>query len=219
MSSMLRGLYVITDSQLTPSNTLIPKVEQAIMGGARLVQFRDKTTDWRGMQAQAQDLATLCEQYGIPLIINDHLELAVSCGAHGVHLGKDDVSITEARRQLGQQAIIGVSCYNNLDRALQAQAEGASYVAFGSFFPSQTKPNAVKADLGLLRRAKNILSIPICGIGGINLENAGLLIDAGADMLAVVREVFAYPDPQLIAHKFNRLFEKNSSSSVGQFSL
>lgn len=207
MSSMLRGLYVITDSQLTPSNTLIPKVEQAIMGGARLVQFRSKSTDWQLKHAQAQNLATLCERYDVPLIINDDQELAASCGAQGVHLGQHDASITQARHQLGQQAIIGASCYNSLDRALQAQAEGASYVAFGSFFPSQTKPDAVRAEIALLRRAKTILSIPTCCIGGINLENAGMLIDAGADLIAVVREVFAHPDPQESARKFNRLFE------------
>lgn len=187
----LNGLYVVTDSTLLPSDSFYRKVEQAIRGGARLVQYRDKSLDKENRRLQVRDLCPLCSHYGIPLIINDDIDLAIESDADGVHIGRNDVPLSQARKRLGREAIIGISCYNDLQLAVQAENLGADYVAFGSFFPSPTKPHAVRASPELLNDAKNRLSIPICAIGGITVQNAGSLIEAGADMLAVISEVFA----------------------------
>jgi thiamine-phosphate pyrophosphorylase len=202
----LCGLYVITDSTLLPPETLICKVKQAIRGGARLVQYRNKGL-CRGHQLeQARGLSGLCRTHGVPLIVNDDIELAADSGADGVHLGKDDASLEQARIRLGSEAIIGISCYNNLDLAVRAEKFGADYVAFGSFFRSVTKPYAVRASSTLLIRARAKLTIPICAIGGITICNAGILIDSGADMIAVISEVFASPHPADKARELHNLF-------------
>jgi thiamine-phosphate pyrophosphorylase len=143
----------------------------------------------------------------VTLIINDDVELAGNCGAHGVHLGKDDADLRSARSLLGSGAIIGVSCYNDLSLARQAAGLGADYVAFGRFFPSQTKPGAIQASPDLIRQARQELSLPIAAIGGITPDNAGQLIDAGADMLAVVTGIFATADVQRAAADFSVFFE------------
>jgi thiamine-phosphate pyrophosphorylase len=135
----LYGLYVITDTTLLPSHSLYYKVEQAISGGAKLVQFRDKSLNREKRGLQVRELSRLCNHYAIPLIINDDIELAVASAADGVHLGKDDIPLEQARKRLGEEAIIGVSCYNDVQLAVQAEKLGADYVAFGSFFPSLTK--------------------------------------------------------------------------------
>lgn len=206
MNFTLGGLYVLTDPELMPAAKLVHKVEQAIMGGARLVQYRDKSHTVQRRQEQVRNLLELCKRHDVPLIVNDDVELAASSGAHGVHLGKDDASAVHARCRLGDNALIGVSCYNDINRAIQAQADGADYVAFGSFFPSRTKPTTVSADTVILKQAKAVLTVPICAIGGITTENASALIEAGADMLAVISDVFAHPRPFEIAQKFTCLF-------------
>ncbi len=198
----LRGLYVITDGP-----DPVPRVEQALGGGARLVQYRDKTADAQRRLKEALGLLSLCDHYGVPLIINDDLDLAAAAGAHGVHLGRDDPSLAAARRRLGAGALIGVSCYNELGRALQAADEGADYVAFGRFFPSGTKPLAVQAEPELLRRARKALRLPLVAIGGITPENGDALIEAGADMLAVSGGLLGQPDIRAAALAFTRLFE------------
>ena len=201
-----RGLYAITDSWLLADDRLTVAVEQAILGGARLIQYRDKSNKAARRLAQAQALNELCRRHQIPLIINDDVGLAAQIGAAGVHIGKDDPTFVTARARLGEAALIGVSCYDRLDLALVAEQAGADYVAFGAFFPSPTKPTEIRAPLGLLREARAALNIPIVAIGGITPDNAPLLLEAGADALAVVSAVFAQPDIRTAARRFANLF-------------
>lgn len=200
-----RGLYAVTDETLSGPD-LVQQVAQAIHGGAVMVQYRNKRSDPGQRLWQANDLQMLCHSLQVPLIINDDIELARECRAAGVHLGKDDASIATARTVLGTQAIIGVSCYNSLALAQAAQAAGADYVAFGSFFVSSTKPDAVRADLALLRAAQATLTIPIVAIGGISVENGRALIDAGAALLAVVSGLFGATDITTAARDYTQLF-------------
>jgi thiamine-phosphate pyrophosphorylase len=202
----LWGLCVITDPALIPAHELAARVERAIRGGARLVQYRNKEGTREQRRREANSLRRVCGEHGIPLIINDDVALARGLGADGVHLGAADTDAGEARGALGPEIIIGVSCYNELERALAAQADGADYVAFGSFYASPTKPHAVKADIALLREAKRKLSIPICAIGGVTAANAGTLVAAGADLIASIGGVFAEPDPEAAARRLARLF-------------
>ena len=204
----LSGLYVITDPALQAAGQLVTSVSQAIDGGAALVQYRDKSGASRARLQQARALADICRARDVVFIVNDDVALAADCGAHGVHLGKDDADPGSARSRLGDQAIIGVSCYNDLSLARAAAGAGADYIAFGRFFPSQTKPEAVQAGPELIRQAKQELSLPVAAIGGITPANAGQLIDAGADMLAVVQGVFAAADIQRAAAAFSVLFER-----------
>lgn len=204
--SIPRGLYVLTDPHLTPDAQLVPAVAQAIAGGAVMVQYRDKSEDADRRHWEAQDLVHLCRPLGVPLIINDDVALARAVGAAGVHLGRDDADVAQARAILGPGAIIGVSCYNELDRAVQAQAAGADYVAFGSFFSSSVKPQAVRATPDLLRQARRHLTIPIVAIGGITADNAAPLIAAGADLLAVISDVFGRRDIRAAAARLAALF-------------
>jgi thiamine-phosphate pyrophosphorylase len=203
-----RGLYAITDSKLLSPERLVEAVALAIQGGAAMIQYRDKGDDPMRRQWEATDLSNMCRPLGVPLIINDDVELAAQVMAKGVHLGKGDADIASARAKLGPNAIIGVSCYNDLDCAIAAEQAGADYVAFGSFFPSRTKPNAVKADVELLHQAKQRLSIPVVAIGGINADNGAQLVEAGADMLAVITELFGQADILGAAEKISNLFEE-----------
>ena len=200
----LSGLYAIT----TPSENLPQQVEAAIAGGARVIQYRDKSSDQPLRLEQAQQLSLICRAAKIPLIINDDVELAARVSAAGVHLGRDDIALFNARRDLGGDAIIGISCYNDLDLALQAQRQGADYIAFGSFFDSPTKPLAVRADSSLLQRAQQELQIPVVAIGGITQENGKILIEAGADMLAVISALFAQADVEQASRSFAQLFSE-----------
>lgn len=203
-----RGLYAITDSALIPGERLVPAVAAAIQGGAVMVQYRDKGEDRARRLWEAQDLANLCRPLGVPLIINDDVELARAVAADGVHLGRDDADILSARDALGPDAIIGLSCYNQLERALAAEQAGADYVAFGSFFPSPTKPQALKAEAELLHAAKARIGLPVVAIGGITADNGAQLVAAGADLLAVISELFGAEDIRAAAEKISRLFDK-----------
>jgi thiamine-phosphate pyrophosphorylase len=203
---MLNGLYAITDSQLIPAGKLAEQVEQAIAGGACLIQYRDKQRSGTERKREATLLVQLCEQQGVPLIINDDVELAREVGAAGVHLGRDDVSISHARQRLGAKAIIGVSCYNHLDDAIEAARAGAGYVAFGRFFPSLSKPDAVQVDVSLLEQARVQLDLPITAIGGITPGNGRQLVEAGANMLAVIHGVFGQADIREAARQYTRCF-------------
>jgi thiamine-phosphate pyrophosphorylase len=200
-----RGLYVITDTALR-GDGLHHQVERAIAGGARLVQYRDKGDDPMRREREASTLLRVCHAHGVPLLINDDVSLAHRIGADGVHLGRDDAGLAEARRILGNEAIIGISCYDSLQRAVQACAAGADYVAFGRFFPSRSKPRATPADIGLLRRARARIDRPLVAIGGITAQNGRLLIEAGADMLAVIHGVFGAADVTRAAHAVSQLF-------------
>lgn len=204
-----RGLYAITDTVLLAEDSrLLTAVEQMLRGGARLLQYRDKSDDQPRRQRQALALCELCRVYGVPLLINDDVELARRVGAAGVHLGREDEALATARSRLGTQAIIGVSCYNRLDLALAAVQAGADYVAFGSFFTSPTKPDAVRADVDLLRQAKRRVPLPLVAIGGITPTNGAALVAAGADYLAVIQGVFGPDDPYAAARAYARLYDQ-----------
>ena len=209
-TTQLSGLYAITDSS---QEQLAQEVELALKGGARIIQYRDKSSDSSKRLAQTEKLLELCRRHSAYLIINDDVELASAAGADGVHLGQDDLDITSARMQLGEQAIIGVSCYNRLELAIAAQEAGANYVAFGRFFPSKTKPQAVQAEIELLSEAKKKLQLPIVAIGGITPENGAALIAAGADMLAVIQGVFGQRDIRAAAEQFEQLFEQKEGAA------
>ena len=200
------GLYAITP-ETADTARLLSQVEAALTGGIAAVQYRDKSGDVARRHEQASELVALCHRYHVPLIINDDLRLADLCGADGVHLGRDDGSVAKARVILGPDKFIGASCYQSLDIALAAQAEGADYLAFGSFYPSATKPQAVRAELALLHVARSAIHVPIVAIGGITLSNALALLDAGADSLAILGALFDAPDIRAAAHEFNQLFK------------
>lgn len=205
-SNPLRGLYVLTDAGLLPGAKLLSGVEAAIRGGAKLVQYRDKSSDHARREREARALLELCRKHEVPLIINDDVALARRIAADGVHLGRDDGPLEQARVQLGPHAVIGVSCYDSLQRAANAAHAGADYVAFGSFFASPSKPDAVPAPVSLLETARRQLSIPVCAIGGITPANAATLLGAGADMLAVINSVFAADDIEYAARELSGLF-------------
>lgn len=202
----LRGLYAITDSQLL-AGKLLPYVEAALDGGLTLLQYRDKSDDAARRLREAQALRDLCERYKAHLIINDDAELAARLGV-GVHLGQSDGPLTPARALLGRQAIIGSTCHSQIELAEHASQEGASYVAFGRFFTSSTKPGAPTATLNILDQARAQLKLPICVIGGITLDNAAPLVAHGADLLAVVHGLFGADSTQDVTHRaraFNAL--------------
>lgn len=192
-ASQLAGIYVITDAALCARAGLETSVRNALLGGARLVQYRDKSNDADRRLQEGKLLAALCEQHDALLIINDDIDLARECGAHGIHLGRDDPDTCAARRVLGDSAVIGVSCYNDLALAEQAATDGADYLAFGSVFSSAVKPGAVRASLQLFSKARRY-GLPLCAIGGINTHNIGRVARAGADLAAVISAVFASPD-------------------------
>lgn len=185
-------LYAITDSDLLPGEKLFSAVEAALKGGCKFVQYRDKSTDKEKRFNDATALLILCNNYEANLIINDDMELAKKISAHGVHLGQDDGDPKSARALLGANAIIGVTCHDSLEFAQKAIDEGASYIAFGRFFSSNTKPDARPATLNLLTQAKEKFpNLMIVAIGGITLENAKSVVDAGADIIAVCHSLFS----------------------------
>jgi len=191
----LRGLYAITSASLCADpNRLRQAVAAALRGGAVLIQYRDKQNDVRAQHANAEGLLALCHEHAARLIINDDVELAERIGADGVHLGTRDGSLAAARARLGPDAIIGASCGPSLTRAREALADGASYLAFGRFFDSRTKPDAPHATVELLSEARATLAAPRCAIGGVTPDNAGNLIAHGADLIAAVEGVFGHHD-------------------------
>lgn len=207
----LSGLYGITDSKLMPDDQqMLTQVESALRGGMKILQYRDKSTDSDKRLRQACALKTLCQRYDALLLINDDTDLALACCADGVHLGQSDGSIARARNTLGAHAVIGITCHDSLALARQAISEGADYVAFGAFFPSKTKPDAKPAPHSLLAEARRQLDLPVVAIGGITVDNAHQLIDAGADMVAVIHALFAAEDIPQRARAFQQLFPIDS---------
>lgn len=194
MNFRLQGLYVITDPLLTPSATLLMQVEAALMGGARLVQYRDKSSEAQRRLQEALQLQALCRRYAATLIINDDISLALACDADGVHLGQDDAPLAAARHLLGPHKIVGATCHGDPSLATRAMAEGADYLAFGRFFASGTKPDAPAAQLDRVAPRLHHWSVPTAAIGGITLQQAPALITAGFDMLAVIGDVFGHTD-------------------------
>lgn len=205
--AILRGLYAITDETLIPEPAFVATIEQALRGGAAIIQYRDKSGNESKRLEQASALRSLCGEYNACLIINDDISLAEAVDANGVHLGEEDVSIEQARLMLGDSAIIGVSCYNQLQRAIEAQAAGADYVAFGAVFTSPTKPGARPASCELIREAKLQLEIPVCAIGGIDKSNVAQVIDSGVDMTALISGLFSEADICLTAEHISGLFD------------
>lgn len=203
----LRGLYAITSERSVANPTrLLESVHAAIRGGVHLLQYRDKWNAPDLREQQLHLLLPLCREHGVPLIVNDDLELAARAGADGVHLGAGDAALQAARRRLGPRAIIGATCGNSLERAHAAVAAGADYVAFGRFFASTTKPDAPPAGLATLRVAHAQLRVPVCAIGGITPENAPELIEAGADLIAAVAGVFDVADIEHAARAYAARF-------------
>ena len=203
----LKGLYAITDERLIAEENFSQTVEAALQGGASIIQYRDKSSDQNKRLQQASTLNTLCKKYQALCIINDDIELARTVNANGVHLGKDDALIAQARQTLGTEAIIGISCYNDLDLAIAAEQNSADYVAFGAMFSSSTKPEASDASLTLISEAKQKLSIPVCAIGGITDKNIDQLIRHEIDMTAVINSLFSAADIKDAATRLSRHFD------------
>jgi thiamine-phosphate pyrophosphorylase len=208
MTSEMRGLYAVT-----PDDRLLPRlsalVEAALQGGVRLVQYRNKQAPAPLRRAQAAELLRVCRAYGAKLIVNDDLWLAIEIGADGAHVGRDDLpghDLATAREALGAKRLLGVSCYNDLARVEAAAKAGANYIGIGSMFPSATKPGAVPATLDMLTEARRRFAGPIAGIGGITIRNAPQVIAAGADMVAVVGDLFDAMDIGRRAAEFQQLF-------------
>lgn len=206
----LRGLYAITPDGLEDTE-LLARAGAALRGGTRILQYRDKTNDDSRQMGIARTLRELTSASGALLIINDSLPLALAVGADGVHLGGEDGDLVAARRALGPERILGASCYANLDLARAAVRAGADYVAFGAVFASPTKPHAVRADLALFGRCREELAVPTCAIGGITLDNAGAVVAAGADMLAVITDLFHSGDVAERARAYQNLFPGGNS--------
>lgn len=209
----VHGLYALTPD--TPDDAwLEQRVEQALLGGARALQYRSKLADAGVRRRQAQLLRRLCRTHAVLFIVNDDLDLAVAVGADGVHLGRDDAPLEQARARLHAGAVIGASCYDQLERAQRAVHAGADYLAFGSFFGSPVKPDAVRPGLDLLREARRRFDVPLVAIGGITAENASRALEAGAHALAVITALFGVPDTLAAARAFSSLFEQPSSLAL-----
>ncbi len=206
-----RGLYALTPDE-PDTAALVAAVRAAVAGGAAAVQYRSKRADAALRRAQAAALVALCREARVPLIVNDDLELALEIDAAGVHLGRDDGDLAAARRRLLPGKLLGASCYDRLDRAARAVATGADYVAFGSVFASPTKPAAVRAPLALFAEAKRRLEVPLVAIGGITLENAREVVEAGADALAVITALFEADDIAARARGFTALFARTETA-------
>lgn len=202
-----KGLYAITQTENRSADEMAEAVSAAIRGGAAVIQYRDKAPE--NADTLATKLLEICHNSNVPLIINDNIDLAVRIGADGVHLGREDENIGSARRMLGKDKIIGISCYDSIERAIVAESRGADYVAFGRFFPSGTKPLASPAQISTLQQAKIRIHVPIVAIGGILPKNGSALLAAGADLLAVIGGIFDH-DPEQSARKFQALFDKTA---------
>jgi thiamine-phosphate pyrophosphorylase len=202
----LQGLYLISNHQTFEDQRLLEDVDLALQGGVKILQYRDKSGDQEKHLSQCRQLRKITADCGCLLIINDDAGLAQQVDADGVHLGQEDGNITHARQLLGDDKIIGVSCYNKIELASQAADKGADYIAFGRFFPSRTKPNAIQAHADILHDAKN-LQLPVVAIGGISQDNAPGLIHAGADMIAVIDAIFGQSDIKTATQQFKNLFK------------
>jgi thiamine-phosphate pyrophosphorylase len=202
---MLKGLYVITDEKLTPYDKIFDMVEQALKGSAKLVQLRDKNNSDDFLLPIAKDLKKLCNKYDALFIVNDRLELTLKSDADGIHVGEEDVDISEIRKAL-KDKIVGVSCYGDVERAILMERLSATYVAFGSFYPSPTKPKSKVVDKSVITEAKRFLKIPVCVIGGITVERAKELIELGADLVAVISDIWTAENIEERAREYAELF-------------
>jgi thiamine-phosphate pyrophosphorylase len=201
----IRGLYGVTPDEVD-TQLLLARVRAALAGSMRLLQYRNKVADAALRHAQASALCALCHEYGAALIVNDHVDLALEVDADGVHLGGEDGSLSTARAKIGPHKLLGASCYRNLENGAAAIAAGADHIAFGSFFKSSVKPSAIRSPFSLLTEARRIYKVPVVAIGGITPDNAPLLIDAGAESVAVITALFGAADITAAARRFNTLF-------------
>lgn len=201
----LSGLYAITDPDLMGED-IIGKAKKAICGGISILQYRNKTAPYTQQKKEAQLLARLCHSQDVLFIINDNVKLALEVNADGVHIGQQDCNIDAARKQLGPEKIIGVTCNNKIENAITAQQQGADYVAFGRFFKSSTKPGAPQADLVMLKDLRSSISLPVVAIGGITHTNATELLKYDIDMLAVIESLFGQKDITESARQFVDIF-------------
>ena len=210
------GLYLITDQKLIPRERFAETVEAAVRGGASILQLREKDTPHDEVIGLGKKLLGITSRYGIPLIINDSPELAAEIGADGVHLGEGDAGISHARSVLGEGAIIGVSCYGKMERGLEALAEGADYVAFGTPYNTPTKPGRTPTPFEVLREAAaRIKGVPVFAIGGITAENAEDVLDTGVSGIAVITSVFGAADPEKAARELRQIAEKYAKAGAG----
>lgn len=205
-NTKIHGLYAITPD-IENTDALCKMVEASILGGANIIQYRNKVADENLRLSQASALLPICRQHHIPLIINDHLDLFLALDADGLHIGGDDGDIASTKARIGADKILGVSCYSDFERAKTAAQLGADYVAFGACFPSSTKPHAPRAELNLFTQAKS-LSVPCVAIGGITLENVSHVVNAGANAVAVIGELYNrdIPDIAPCAQQFSSFF-------------
>ena len=211
LMNKLKGLYAITDPKLMNTD-LISKTEQAILGGINILQYRNKTAPLDQQEQEAQKIAILCKKNNVLFLINDNVELALKVNADGVHIGQSDTELQQARKVLGENKVIGVTCHNKIELAQIAQQQGANYVAFGRFFNSETKPSAPPAELSLISEAKKSISIPIVAIGGITQETAPLLLKGGADMLAIIHAIFGQDDISNATRQFVEIIDSPKES-------
>lgn len=189
MSKMLKGLYAISDEVLTPMGTIEQNIEEALKSGVSIIQYRDKHSDYETLKQTAQVLQKLCDRYEALFVLNDHIELAIELGCDGLHIGKSDHEhLSSIRKEFG--GVIGVSCYGDVAMAKEFERKGADYVAFGSFYTSKTKPNSNVISLEVLSEAKTKLSIPVCAIGGINIQNIAEVVQRGVAMISCIDAVF-----------------------------
>ncbi len=191
--SKLRGLYVITDDSLTPDFTIYDQVQESLKGGASIVQLRDKSSSDEEVMQKAQKLQQLCHSYGALFVLNDKVEMAIELGCDGLHIGKSDHHrFDQIRREY--KGILGVSCYGDMEMAKEFEKKGSDYVAFGSFFSSPTKPNSNIVPLETLSRAKDLLRIPVCAIGGINTTNIQEIKKQNPDMVSLINDIWSSED-------------------------
>ncbi len=201
----MKGLYLVTPDW-DDTDQLLAASEQAIAGGATLLQYRHKTASDALRNEQAAALLKLCRRLGVPLIINDYVALCEALDADGVHVGGTDATVAEVRAQVGKDKIVGASCYGDLQRARDAVAAGASYVAFGGFYPSRVKKYEVTTPPAIITQAISELSVPVCVIGGMTAENSAPLVALGSHMVAAISSVYASDDPRAAAERFTALF-------------
>jgi len=206
-SSKLNGLYIISDDILTPSYTIIQQVENALKGGAKIVQLRDKKSSLEQVKQTALALESLCKHYKALFVLNDKVELAIELGLSGLHIGKSDYHrVTQIREDFS--GVLGVSCYGDVAFAKEMQNIGIDYVAFGSFFSSPTKPNSNIVSLEVIAEAKKQLDIPVCVIGGLNSENIHLVMQHKPDMISLISDIWKDEDIQNKANFFASLYEE-----------
>ena len=203
-----RGLYAVTDCENLSTDKLLSVTEEILRAGVVILQYRDKSGDSAKRKYEATELQRLCRRHNCLFVINDDVWLAKSINSNGVHLGSGDCDSKIARKELGPDAIIGVSCYNRIDAALAAESDGADYVAFGSFHPTASKQNTVIAEPDIIKQAKSQVSLPVAAIGGITPANCTTLIERGADLLAVISSIYQTEYPYLTVKKFNRLIDE-----------